>query len=170
MQTGEQLEPDYEAELALQYMDGESVAEKLKRYVNCLIDAGEYAEGYELAVCGGELDRDQVGELMDMIMTRNPRGRDWFVKVRNLIAEFNPDQWPISYVFVDRDNLIVANGFRLMRVTGDGCRWVTKEITWDGFMDIRVADGKVTGLWSMGYLEPWVPFVVDYEDGRLEEG
>ncbi len=164
------MDATFEAELVLRYLDEERVAGMVKHYVNRLIDAGEWAEGHEVAVCGGELDQGQVVQLMEMFMARNPRGRDWFDKVRPLIAEFNTYGCPMNYVFVDRDNLIVVDITRMMRIEGVVRRWVTKNFADDGIIDIRVADGKVTGLWGMGYLEPWIPFVVDYEDGQLAEG
>ena len=60
-------------------------------------------------------------------------------------------------------------GLALLRFGAAGVIWHTRRLSWDGFEDLRIEEGKIIGRgWGLG--DSWMPFEVDLATGRSSGG
>ena len=160
----------YETELALRYLRGDAeVSAAVNAYVNAMIDGGEFVPGYELAV--GDFDRDGLRELMALFMARIPAGEDGLRRVSQMIVDRTRLRQS-GYVVVDADNVVIADGYQVLRLTSGTQVWRTPRISVDGILDLCVRGGVVSGQWCQPTVdgEVWRSFAVDYASGALLPG
>jgi hypothetical protein len=79
--------------------------------------------------------------------------------VSSLLPVRNPDGW----VF-DRQ------GIALARMGPQGLIWHTKRLSWDGFDELQICGGELTGLAWSHMDNQWYPFSVDLGTGRSKGG
>jgi hypothetical protein len=71
----------------------------------------------------------------------------------------NPDGWVFS-----------RQGLSLARFGPEGFLWHTRRLSWDGFDQLDIVNGEVTGLAWDPMVNTWHPFRVDLRTGRSAGG
>ena len=61
-------------------------------------------------------------------------------------------------------------GIALARFGPDGIVWHTRRLSWDGFDQLRIVHGEVTGVAWSPLDDEWQPFRVDLSTGRSTGG
>lgn len=61
-------------------------------------------------------------------------------------------------------------GLAFSRLGPAGLLWHTRRLSWDGFDQVRLAEGRLTGLAWDAVHDRWEPFAVDLSTGRSTGG
>ena len=83
----------------------------------------------------------------------------WFGEVDAILEVQDPDGWVLS-----------RKGLALARLGQEGLVWNTRRISWDGFYELKVGSGELTGLAWSPIDDRWHPFRVDLRTGRSSGG
>jgi hypothetical protein len=68
------------------------------------------------------------------------------------------------------DLLIDDQGLAYVRLGRSGIVWHTRRISWDGFQNVCIEAGQITGeAWSP-VDDRWLPFSIDLQTGRVDGG
>lgn len=68
------------------------------------------------------------------------------------------------------DLVIICDFKRVAAYMATGLKWKTPQISWGGFRNMEITDGKVQGeAWDDPW-DTWVSFLVDIETGRHQGG
>lgn len=65
--------------------------------------------------------------------------------------------------------LVFSNGLWFEALGPDGLSWRTRQVSWDGFRNVRVDGGVIRGeAWNP--MDDWAPFTVDVATGEVRGG
>ena len=154
-----------EIEIIFDYLlDPLSNGEKVKAYVNNLLDQGIWYEGFDFAVTT-KSERCDCERLVKALLRRNNLPTDWINALKHVNNHFHGWLWGMPYVhFIDRKNVLVCDGYTLLRYSVMDLKWIS-EPCGNGIGRIEgVFEGVVRGL--CGECDG-TPFELDYHTGEV---
>ena len=146
----------------------------VKTLVNRELDDGVYLDGYETAVTKNDLNHDEGLELMEIILTANPKARINIKKLSSVIDKELPQSAfaKVSWL-VDKDaSFVMTDSLRVAKIKGTNVLWCSSRISYDGIILKEIKKNKVYGLgWLLSEsYEPDEQFCVDLNSGKVLSG
>jgi hypothetical protein len=131
-------------------------------------------EGYDLAVCRGEIDRDDAHKLLEIVLSENEELRIERDVLMESVEACLPQSIiePISWIMEESGAFALTDSMQVARFEGAKMIWDTPRISWDGIEFDSLKSGRLCGrTWMRSEsLRPDTPFVLDFETGELLEG
>lgn len=160
---------DVELAVLVGHLRGDPVAERLKAYINRLLDAGIYADGYELAVQAGTLNRYEVDELVAVLIKHDPGLAEQARQAVRLIAGLEFCQQMSGFFFYCEGSICYSSGFAVYKIRDGRVLWDTKPIVFDGIELLGHGQGVIRGRsYDLGANDGrWATWTLDEATGQL---
>jgi hypothetical protein len=145
----------------------------LKFAVNKAIDNGHWVDGFEIAIKSGELDSNEIRELLGIVSNIFPETSISPTKFLAVINDALPQSAlaPITWLIADDMTIIASDGLRVARLTLSNCIWSTPRLSFDGIKLIDVDEKRITGLaWLLRPNDEMDSFTLALNDGSILTG
>jgi hypothetical protein len=114
------------------------------------------------------------------VLYPHPNNRDAVVIASGDLWVVSPDHRSAEFLLSAIDRVLEAQdpsgwvlsrqGIALARLGPSGLMWHTRQLSWDGFDELRIAGNEVTGLGWSPIGDKWLPFRVDLHTGKSSGG